>query len=175
MLPVKSSALPTFKSVAISSLFNRISHILSANHQGTDWTRTGRSSLVMAKSSPPVALHLFSRLPPELRDRIWFFCLPRRVVPLDDLLLHLRNQDEQQCWVSPRPLDRRAKASPFMASVCREARRAAFRSGNVENMETGTSLKYVCIQRKLDTLLFRWTCKCSVRAGHGEDMMELFL
>ncbi|OAA76102.1 hypothetical protein LEL_05786 [Akanthomyces lecanii RCEF 1005] len=42
-------------------------------------------------------------------------------------------------------------------------------------METGTSLVDVWIQRKLDTLLFGWTYECSVRAFHGEDMMELFL
>lgn len=129
----------------------------------------------MATSSPPTTFHLFSRLPPELRDLIWFFCLPRRVVPLDDPLFHSWNQDEQQCWVGCRQLDRRAKAPPFTASVCREARRVAFCWGGVEDMDTATSLTHVWIQRKLDTLLFGWTYESSAKAGHGEDMMRLFL
>ncbi|OAR02019.1 hypothetical protein LLEC1_03422 [Akanthomyces lecanii] len=129
----------------------------------------------MAKSPPPTTFHLFSRLPPELRDRIWFFTLPRRVVPLDNPLVHSRNQKEQQCWVGFRQQERRAKAPPCTASVCREARRVALCWGGVEDMETGISLTHVWIQRKLDTVLFGWTYECSVRAGHGEDMMELFL
>ncbi len=42
-------------------------------------------------------------------------------------------------------------------------------------MDTGTSLTHVWIQRKLDTLLFGWTYESSAKAGHGEDMMRLFL
>ncbi|OAA53158.1 hypothetical protein ISF_08999 [Cordyceps fumosorosea ARSEF 2679] len=133
----------------------------------------------MAKSSLTTTFHLFSRLPPEIRDHIWFFCLPRRVVPLDDLLWlvdeHSTYRSEQQCWVDHRQVHYRAQAPPLIASVCREARRVVFRWGGLEDMETSISLRLVWIQRKLDTLLFGWTENDSAAAGHDQDMMEHFL
>lgn len=133
----------------------------------------------MAESSPAIFFHQFSRLPPELRERIWFFCLPRRVVPLDDFLWLVdadsTYRGEQQCWAGWRLVQARAKAPPFLASVCREARRVAFRWGDIEHIYPSASLDDIWIQRKLDTPLLTWMLSDSAGAGHGEDMMEHFL
>lgn len=132
----------------------------------------------MAEKSPATTFHPFNRLPAELRDRIWFFCLPCRVVPLDNILWLLDygipDGIEQQCWVDSSLVVRRAKAPPCIAAVCREARQVAFRWGSVERNDTG-SLRHVWVQRKLDTLLFAWTEGDSIAAGHSEDMLDLFL
>lgn len=136
----------------------------------------------MDETSPLVTFHPFSRLPRELRDHIWFFCLPRRVVPLDDIFWNILDEPKyksgQQCWANeiyPRRGLSREKTPPFIASVCREAREVAFRWGGVERTESGVSTQYVWIQRNLDTLLFAWTYADSVDAGHDEDMLRWFL
>lgn len=121
--------------------------------------------------------HLFGHLPPELRDRIWSFCLPCRVVPVDDPLFEPDKANEQQCWLGYRDVCYRAAAPPLIASVCREARQVACGWGAVEEEPYmyGGSLSNIWIQRKLDTVLCAWTPNHSALAGHDEDMLGYFL
>lgn len=123
----------------------------------------------------PPAAQTFNllRLPPELRDRIWFFRLPRRVVPLDDYLFDQDEQIEQQCW--SKHISLQAKAPSLIASVCREARYVALRWGGVEELNHGVSLYQVWTQRQLDAVLCAWTPDHSALAGHDVDMLDQFL
>lgn len=122
--------------------------------------------------------HLFRHLPRELRERIWFFCLPRRVAILDkpvwDLSYWSDKDIQQQCWMTCRELSRRANSPPLIAFVCHEARQLAFRWGGSERI-TGVSMFDTWIQRQLDTLLCTWTFNDSAIEGSGDDTLDNFL
>lgn len=113
----------------------------------------------MAAASPSAQqFHLFHRLPREIRDRIWYFCLPRRVAPLSNpLWLPADYEDRnalQQCWPELASKNLEARAPPFIAAVCREAREVAFRWGGIESADV--SLSEAWVQRGLDTVLYGW-------------------
>lgn len=103
--------------------------------------------------------HLFTRLPREIRDRVWYFCLPRRVTPLSNPLWAPEEFEDrnalQQCWPERASKELEARSPPFIAAVCREARDVAFRWGGVERADS-VSLKQAWVQRAFDTVLYGW-------------------
>jgi hypothetical protein len=77
--------------------------------------------------------HPFPRLPTELREEIWSFCLPYRVSEMDYHVPWMAYdesvlKDEHPCsfWSTSKYNAR----PPLLATVCRESRRVVFRSGN---------------------------------------------
>lgn len=93
-------------------------------------------------ASPPPAdntFHLFPLLPLEIRRMIWEFCLPYRVVEIDD--------PPHQCeWKPPRvcTLDTTRTTNtrpPAISRVSHEAREVAFRHGGVYGVVTGKGEK----------------------------------
>ena len=87
-------------------------------------------SLELNMSSAPANFHLFSRLPPELRDWIWRLCLPYRACQLDLLLADNVYSDEPYpCQLIHTNLAN--SQPPTISRVCRESRRAAFKAGGI--------------------------------------------
>jgi hypothetical protein len=75
--------------------------------------------------------YLFPRLPTELREEIWRFCLPRRVSEMDypvDFMLNDPNDDEYPC--SLKSTSDSNIRPPLLTQVCCESRRIAFELGN---------------------------------------------
>lgn len=128
-------------------------------------------SSAMASSAPAQNFPQFTRLPREIRERIWYFCLPRHVVPLSNPLWapawFVDRNAVQQCWPTRASNELEACAPPFIATVCSEAREVAFRWGGVERADS-VSLGQAWVQRTLDTVLYGWLMSdsdCKFRRG----------
>lgn len=87
-------------------------------------------------TSPRMAnntFHPFPRLPTELREEIWRFCLPHRVYELDQPIERfvyevLEEEDENiPCWLWK--TSRSNVRPPLLTRVCRESRRVALATG----------------------------------------------
>ncbi|KAJ3493398.1 hypothetical protein NLG97_g4754 [Lecanicillium saksenae] len=74
----------------------------------------------------------------------------------------------QQCWPSRASKQLEARAPPFVAAVCREAREVAFRWGGLEATRS-TSLECAWVQTALDTVLYGWLMSDSDRGDRGVD------
>ncbi|OTA73851.1 hypothetical protein M434DRAFT_18716 [Hypoxylon sp. CO27-5] len=85
---------------------------------------------------PPKTLQSFPQfriLPPELRQEIWSYCLPRRVVQMHDSRRRQRMQrfkrEESRRRATPV-----IPGPPLISQVCRESRYVALRKGCFETM-----------------------------------------
>jgi hypothetical protein len=77
--------------------------------------------------------HSFPRLPIELREEIWRFCLPHRVSEMDypiDWMVYGSSDSKVKLPCSLRSTSICNARPPLLATVCRESRRVALRSGN---------------------------------------------
>ncbi|CAD0113389.1 unnamed protein product [Aureobasidium uvarum] len=81
----------------------------------------------------PVAFHLFTQLPTELRLKVWRYCLPHRVCeldqPVDRIVFGL---DDDNSSLAPCRLYQTTYQNgrpPLISHVCRESRFVATRSG----------------------------------------------
>jgi hypothetical protein len=77
--------------------------------------------------------HPFPRLPTELREEIWRFCLPHRVSEMDypiSWMVYFRMDPKAKLPCSLKSTSICNARPPLLATVCRESRRVAFRSGN---------------------------------------------
>jgi hypothetical protein len=78
--------------------------------------------------------HHFPRLPTELREEIWSFCLPHRVSEMDEPVSWMvydafwRSKVELPCSLRSTSISN--ARPPLLATVCRESRRVVLRSGN---------------------------------------------
>ncbi|THV80511.1 hypothetical protein D6D29_06091 [Aureobasidium pullulans] len=79
--------------------------------------------------------HPFPRLPTELREEIWRFCLPHRVSEMDypiDWMVYdsfgPKPKDKLPCSLISTSISN--ARPPLLATVCRESRRVALSSGN---------------------------------------------
>ncbi|KAJ9624401.1 hypothetical protein H2203_005136 [Taxawa tesnikishii (nom. ined.)] len=75
----------------------------------------------------------FARLPTELREEIWRFCLPHRVSEMDypaDFMVYDSFDPEDKLPCSLRSTSISNGRPPLLTRVCRESRRIAFESGN---------------------------------------------
>ncbi|PNP44174.1 hypothetical protein THARTR1_11065 [Trichoderma harzianum] len=128
----------------------------------------------------------FRLLPPELRLRIWFFCLPRRAVQRDDPLVLGEIQRQQMCWSLRSAL--RNAAPPLIASVCRESRAVVRRWGKLVFQDYWYNLGPIWVQPRLDLYVLnsdgRWhwqgddiniVLEFLDEAFHRLDMMPLSL
>lgn len=89
-------------------------------------------------TSPRMAnntFHPFPRLPTELREEIWRFCLPHRVSEMDypiDWMVYdsfgPKPKDKLPCSLISTSISN--ARPPLLATVCRESRRVALSSGN---------------------------------------------
>ena len=76
----------------------------------------------------------FSRLPIELREEIWRFCLPHRVIEIDypvDFMVYDCYDYEDKLPCSLRSTSISNTRPLLLTRVCRESRRIAFESGNL--------------------------------------------
>ena len=76
--------------------------------------------------------HPFPRLPTELREEIWRFCLPRRVSEMDypvDFMVYGSFDPKDKLPCSLRSTSISNARPPSLTRVCRESRRIAFESG----------------------------------------------
>lgn len=87
-------------------------------------------------TKPTPSFHLFGQLPTELRQQIWQYCLPHRVVeldcPLDTIVYWLDREDINNLLPSPCTLRHTTLQNgrpPLISRVCRESRSVATRSG----------------------------------------------
>jgi hypothetical protein len=83
---------------------------------------------------PELVFHCFGRLPLELREEIWRYCLPFRVCemdfPVDEIVFDLPGDDEPPpCTLSD--TTRANSCPPLICRVCRESRSVAFRAANI--------------------------------------------
>ena len=79
----------------------------------------------------------FSRLPTELREEIWRFCLPHRVIEMDyplDFMVYGSFNDEDKLPCSLESTSISNTRPPLLTRVCRESRRIAFESGNLSSV-----------------------------------------
>jgi hypothetical protein len=77
--------------------------------------------------------HFFPRLPIELREEIWRYCLPHRVSEMDypiDWMVYGSSDPKDKLPCSLRWTSICNARPPLLATVCRESRRVALRSGN---------------------------------------------
>jgi hypothetical protein len=73
--------------------------------------------------------HPFPRLPTELREEIWRFCLPHRVYEMDDPVAFVIYEAFKLGVKTPCSLMSTSRSNvrpPLLARVCRESRRVAF-------------------------------------------------
>ncbi|KAH0523216.1 hypothetical protein TsFJ059_008256 [Trichoderma semiorbis] len=114
----------------------------------------------------------FSRLPPEIRLKIWFNSLPHRVVQRDDPLSLGEIQRQQMCW-SMRSSQRNASL-PLIASVCRESRGVVRKWGKLVLQDYWFNLGPIWVQPRLD--FYNLNCD-GISCWEGDDIhivMEFF-
>lgn len=105
----------------------------------------------------------FSLLPPEIRQRIWYFCLPRRTIESDLLSLWIYDEDTDFYLAHNLPTDlqnicdcgvelsfNRNRWQPLIARVCHESYQVVHRYGHVDT----TGVYPTWRQPALDKLLF---------------------
>lgn len=85
-------------------------------------------------SAPSTEFRQFARLPTELREHIWQYCLPNRVwelmIPIDNCIFSSADNThgpwqcdlQNTCYANGSP--------PTISRVCRESRTVAFRAGS---------------------------------------------
>lgn len=124
----------------------------------------------------------FTDLPPEIRTIIWQWCLPARIVELEDFPHYKTRSDHDSSgsdsdsdsisiWTydtevelyNPEPercdswkLMNHGSRRPLIASVCKEARRVAEQCGSIRPFHHPHGLRSVWLQPKLDTLHVAW-------------------
>lgn len=80
----------------------------------------------------------FSRLPTELREEIWRFCLPHRVSEIDypaDFMVYDSIDSKAKLPCSLRSTSINNTRPPLLTRVCRESRRIAFESGKLFTLQ----------------------------------------
>ncbi|KAJ3488014.1 hypothetical protein NLG97_g6282 [Lecanicillium saksenae] len=102
----------------------------------------------------------FPLLPPEIRHRIWYFCLPRRVVEFDKLdgMIYKENRDGRPdgirdytvCSSADVLKVRTNRKPPLIMTVCREAYDVVSGHGSVDR----TGKLPTWLQPSVDTMLF---------------------
>ncbi|QYS94841.1 hypothetical protein H0G86_002162 [Trichoderma simmonsii] len=109
----------------------------------------------------------FPLLPSEIRLRIWYYCLPRRIVQRDDPFYLVEVREEQKCW-SIWPTCQNA-AVPLIASVCRESRHVVRKWGKLITQDFRSNIGPIWIQPRLD----HYNLNCDIRyVWDDEDYVD---
>ena len=92
-------------------------------------------------SIPAREFHFFPKLPTELREQIWLYCLPERVCELDIPLNHILLAPSDEYWKPgdsdgpwPCEISHTMIANslpPLISRVCYESRAVAFKAGGI--------------------------------------------
>lgn len=103
----------------------------------------------------------FQKLPLEVQQLVWFYCLPRRVAEKDRMWYVDGMPLEEACENSFKRI-RQNDRIPLLASVCRQSRQVTLRHGHWHRFkdESGDDVSSddsIWVQPKLDTLHFNWT------------------
>ncbi|KND86422.1 hypothetical protein TOPH_08952 [Tolypocladium ophioglossoides CBS 100239] len=114
----------------------------------------------------------FPDLPAEIRQSIWFYCLPNRVAQKDGPLFLDFVMEEQKCW-SPRASCQNA-SPPLIASVCRESRHVASRWGRILPPKHHYNLASIWVQPRLDVLHINWIPAYDAYASAPAEPLMMF-
>ena len=140
-------------------------------------------------SIPAREFHHFPKLPTELREEIWSYCLPERVceltVPVDDIVFWQRDNTDgpwpcelwQTTYSNGRP--------PLISRVCHESRSVALKSCRIipapladrppEAQWRGVDVVPAWQDRLRDSVHLNWACAYEADYGFSDDSPAHYL
>lgn len=83
---------------------------------------------------PPPYFPQFRKLPPEIRNLVWGFTIPRRILVVNDLQKRIDGEEWYEYHF------RRRLSPPKTAQVCQESRAVARKTGRLVRIENGKTL-----------------------------------
>lgn len=115
----------------------------------------------------------FRKLPPEIRNLVWEFAIPRRILVVNDLQKRVDGYEWYEYHF------RRRLSPPTVAQVCRESRAVARTTGRLVRIENGKTLwdlyGYDGTLRRMDSARTQWSWFDPSRDSLFLDVSDLTL